>query len=190
VIRKLFSGDRVTHRGAHYTVDNARLYTVPEEPAPLYVSGFGPRAAALAGRIGDGFVTMQPDASLVEEFRKGGGSGKPVVGGFKVCWDTDRRRAVETVHRLWPNELLPGELAQILPTPEHFEQASALVTEDMIADAVVCGDTPDAHVGAAEAYAQAGFDEVYINQIGPDQAQFFEFYASQVLPRLHAASAQ
>jgi G6PDH family F420-dependent oxidoreductase len=187
VIRKLFTGDRVTHHGIHYTVDNARLYTVPERPAPLYISGFGPRAAALAGRIGDGFVTMQPDASLVEEFRKGGGSGKPVIGGFKVCWDTDRQRAVKTVHRLWPNDLLPGELAQILPTPEHFEQASTLVPEDMIADAVVCGDAPDEHMGAVEAYAQAGFDEVYINQIGPDQAQFFQFYGSRVLPRLRAA---
>jgi G6PDH family F420-dependent oxidoreductase len=184
VIRKLFTGDRVTHRGVHYTVRNARLYTLPEQPAPLYISGFGPRAAELAGRIGDGFVTMQPDASLVERFRKAGGEGKPVVGGLKVCWDSDRQRAVKTVHRLWPNEQLPGELPQILPTPEHFEQASTLVTEDMIADAVVCGDSPDDHVDAVSAYARAGFDEVYINQIGSDQRQFFDFYQNDILPRL------
>lgn len=189
VIRKLFSGDRVTHRGTHYTVQNARLYTIPDQPAPLYISGFGPRAAELAGRIGDGFVTMQPDAALVERFRKSGGEGKPVVGGLKVCWDTDRRRAVRTVHRLWPNEQLPGELPQILPTPEHFEQASTLVTEGMIADAVVCGADPDEHVEAVAAYARAGFDEVYVNQIGPDQRHFFDFYQSTVLPRLTAATS-
>lgn len=184
VIRKLFTGERVSHRGTHYTVENARLYTVPEEPAPVYVSGFGPRAADLAGRIGDGFVTMQPDASIVERFRKAGGGDKPVVGGLKVCWDTDRQRAVKTVHRLWPNEQLPGELAQILPTPEHFQQASTLVTEDMIADAVVCGDDTREHVDAVAAYAKAGFDEVYVNQIGSDQRQFFDFYRTEVLPRL------
>jgi G6PDH family F420-dependent oxidoreductase len=187
VIRKLFTGDRVTHRGTHYTVENARLYTVPDEPAPLYISGFGPRAADLAGRIGDGFVTMQPDTSLVDTFRRAGGAGKPVVGGLKVCWDTDRQRAVKTVHRLWPNEQLPGELAQILPTPEHFEQASTLVTEDMVAEAIVCGDSADEHVKAVGAYAGAGFDEVYVGQIGSGHRQFFGFYQAEVLPRLAGA---
>jgi hypothetical protein len=91
---------------------------------------------------------------------------------------------VKTVHRLWPNEQLPGELAQILPTPEHFEQASTLVTEEMIADAVVCGDRPDDHIDAVQEYAQAGFDEVYVNQIGPHQAQFFGAYRAEILPRL------
>ncbi|MFF3563572.1 TIGR03557 family F420-dependent LLM class oxidoreductase [Streptomyces sp. NPDC002574] len=184
VIRKLSTGERVTHHGTHYTVQNARLYTVPEEPVPLYVSGFGPEAAALAGRIGDGFVTMKPDATLVEQFRRAGGGSKPVIGGLKVCWDTDRARAVKTAHRLWPSEQLPGELAQILPTPEHFEQAATLVTEEMVADAVVCGDATDEHVAAVRTYSEAGFDEVYVNQIGPDQKQFFDFYRAEVLPRL------
>jgi G6PDH family F420-dependent oxidoreductase len=187
VIRRLLTGERVTHRGPHFTVQNARLYTVPDEPPPLHISGFGPQAAALAARIGDGFVTMAPDESLVEQFRKAGGGAKPVLGGLKVCWDTDRDRAVRTVHRLWPNEALPGELAQILPTPEHFEQACSLVTEDMIADTVVCGDDVDAHVDAVGAYARAGFDEVYVNQIGPGQTEFFDAYRTEVLPRLRDA---
>jgi G6PDH family F420-dependent oxidoreductase len=186
VIRKLFTGHQITHRGRHYTVENARLYTLPQEPAPLYISGFGPKAAELAGRIGDGFVTMQPDSELVETFRGAGGGDKPVVGGLKVCWDTDRQRAVKTVHRLWPNEQLPGELAQILPTPEHFEQASTLVTEEMVAEAAVCGDNADEHIEAVTAYAKAGFDEVYVNQIGPDQRQFFDFYRTEILPRITA----
>lgn len=188
VIRRLLTGERVTHRGPHFTVQNARLYTVPEEPPPLHISGFGPQAAALAGRIGDGFVTMAPDETLVEQFRRAGGGTKPVLGGLKVCWDADRERAVRTVHRLWPNEALPGELAQILPTPEHFEQASSLVTKDMLADTVVCGDAVDAHVDAVRAYARAGFDEVYVGQIGPGWAEFFDAYRTDVLPRLRDAA--
>jgi G6PDH family F420-dependent oxidoreductase len=184
VMRRLFTGEQVTHRGTHYTVQNARLYTRPEEPPPLYVSGFGPQAAALAGRIGDGFVTMGPDADLVGQFRRAGGGQKPVLGGLKVCWGADRAKAIKTVHRLWPNEQLPGELPQVLPTPAHFEQASQLVTEEMVADAVVCGDDEDAHFSAVHAFAEAGFDEVYVNQIGPDQQGFFDFYRSRVLPRL------
>jgi len=187
VMRRLFTGEQVTHHGTHYTAQNARLYTLPDQPPPLYVSAFGPQAATLAGRIGDGLVTMQPDADLVAQFRRSGGGDKPVIGGLKVCWDTDRDRAVDTVHRLWPNEQLPGELAQLLPTPAHFEQATSLVTREMTAAAGTFGDDPEEHVKAIRAYVEADFDEVYVNQIGPDQRQFFDFYRTQVLPALREA---
>lgn len=188
VIRKLFTGEQITHRGPHYTVENARLYTLPGEPPPLYVSGFGPLAAALAGRIGDGFVTMKPDADLVAAFRRAGGGDKPAVGGLKVCWDTDRDRAVDTVHRLWATEQLPGEINQILPTPEHFQQARTLVDRDTVAAAGTFGDDPDEHVASLRAYAEADFDEVYVGQVGPDQRQFFDAYRSRVLPALQDAA--
>ncbi|MFF0430905.1 TIGR03557 family F420-dependent LLM class oxidoreductase [Streptomyces sp. NPDC004327] len=184
VMRKLFTGDLVSHRGRYYTVDNARLYTAPEGPLPVYVSAFGPKAAELAGRIGDGFVTMAPDSDLVGAFRENGGAGKKVVGGVKVCWSGDRDKAVDLVHRLWPTELLPGELAQLLPTPAHFEQASELVTREAVADAVTCGDDVDEHVETLRAYARAGFDEVYVGQIGPDQEAFFDAYQERVLAAL------
>ncbi|MET8296566.1 TIGR03557 family F420-dependent LLM class oxidoreductase [Streptomyces sp. NPDC005180] len=187
VMRELFTGDLVSHRGPHYTVENARLYTRPDTPPPVHVSGFGPSAAALAGRIGDGYVLMSPDKELIDTFRQAGGAGKPVLGGLKVCWDEDRERAVDTVHRLWPNELLPGELAQVLPTPAHFEQAAELVTREQVAASVPCGDDPEAHIEAVRAYVEAGCDEVYIGQIGPGQAAFFDNYRSKVLPALSSA---
>ena len=88
------------------------------------------------------------------------------------------------MHHLWPNEALPGELAQILPTPEHFEQASELVTEEMVAEDTPCGPDVDEHVEAIEAYRDAGFDELYVNQIGPEQDAFFAAYSERVLPRV------
>jgi G6PDH family F420-dependent oxidoreductase len=184
IIRRLLTGEQVSHRGRHYTVENARLYTVPGEPVPIDVSAFGPHAAESAARIGDGLITMMPDTELIERFRRGGGSSKPVHGGFKVCWGPDRQKAVRTVHRLWPNEQLPGELPQILPTPRHFEQASELVTEEQVASAVPCGDDPDTHLKALTAFVDAGFDTVYVNQIGQDQQGFFDFYRTQVLPQV------
>ncbi|MET9418021.1 TIGR03557 family F420-dependent LLM class oxidoreductase [Streptomyces klenkii] len=184
VMRMLFEGGEVSHHGKHYTVENARLYTVPDEPVPIDVSAFGPTATELAGRIGDGFLTMAPDAGAVDRFRRSGGGTKPAHGGLKVCWGTDREEAVRTAHRLWATEQLPGELAQVLPTPRHFEQASELVPEERVASAVTCGDDLDAHLAAVCAYADAGFDTVYINQIGPDQRGFFDFYRSKVLPQL------
>ncbi|MEU5766384.1 LLM class F420-dependent oxidoreductase [Streptomyces asoensis] len=184
IMRRLFTGEEVTHDGTHYKVENARLYTVPDEPVPIDISGFGPKATSLASRVGDGFITMMPDESMVEQFRKGGGGTKPVSGGTKVCYGTDRAEAVRTVHRLWANQLLPGEMAQILPTPSHFEQAQELVTEEMVGENTVCGDDVDEHVRTLTAFADAGFDRVYVNQIGPDQRGFFDFYRTKVLPRL------
>jgi hypothetical protein len=57
---------------------------------------------------------------------------------------------------------------------------------NMVADAVVCGDRVDEHIEAVGAYTRAGFDEVYVNQIGPDQRQFFDFYRTSVLPELRS----
>src|SRR5690606_2973347 len=68
IMRRLFSGEEVNHHGTHYTVENARLYTVPEEPVPVDISGFGPAATKLAARVGDGYITMMPDASMVEQY--------------------------------------------------------------------------------------------------------------------------
>ncbi|GAA3882068.1 LLM class F420-dependent oxidoreductase [Streptomyces lacrimifluminis] len=184
VMRRLFTGEEVNHRGAHYTVENARLYTVPDEPVPIDVSGFGPQATALAARVGDGYITMGPDEDLTTQFRKGGGGSGLVSGGTKVCYGPDREEAVRTVHKLWSNQLLPGEMAQILPTPRHFEQLEPLVTESMVSESTVCGPDVDEHVSELSAFADAGFDRVYVSQIGPDQRGFFDFYRTKVLPQL------
>jgi G6PDH family F420-dependent oxidoreductase len=184
LIRNLFDGNEVSHEGKHYRLENARLYTVPDEPVPIDVSAFGPKALALASRIGDGLITMRPDEGAVTRYRKGGGGAKPVSGGYKVCYGPDRSAAVDTAHRLWPNEQLPGEMSQVLSTPRHFEQVSQLVTKDMVASKVVCGDDVDTHVGRLQAYGDAGFDRVFVHQIGPDQRGFFDFYRTKVLPQV------
>jgi hypothetical protein len=100
-----------------------------------------------------------------------------------VCWAESEAEARRTAHRIWPNEVLPGELAQVLPTPEHFEQASSLVTEDMVAEAVACGPDPERHAAAIQEYLDAGYDEVYVQQIGADQGGFLRFYEREILPR-------
>jgi G6PDH family F420-dependent oxidoreductase len=182
VIRLLHEGGVKDFQGEYYAVDNARIYTLPERPVPIYISGFGSKSATLAGRIGDGFCCTKPDAELVGTFRDSGGGRKPVQGGFKVCYGRDEQAAVETAHRLWANEQLPGELAQVLPTPAHFEQASQLVTPDMVGQAVVCGPDADRHAENVRQFVQAGYDEVYIQQIGPEQKPFFDMYEEEILP--------
>ncbi|HEX8156538.1 MAG TPA: TIGR03557 family F420-dependent LLM class oxidoreductase [Solirubrobacteraceae bacterium] len=182
LIRLLWKGGFKDHHGRHYTLEAARLYSLPEQPPPILVSGFGPKAIALAGRIGDGYVTVGPDRQAVQRYREHGGQG-PITGGLKVCWGEDRDACVRTAHRLWPNEALPGELAQVLPSPRHFEQAAQLVTEEHIGSSLPCGNDPDEHTAAIQAYVDAGFDEIYVGQIGPGHDGFLDFYAREILPR-------
>ncbi|HEX5493292.1 MAG TPA: TIGR03557 family F420-dependent LLM class oxidoreductase [Mycobacteriales bacterium] len=186
VMRRLWSGRNVNHRGTHYTVADARLYTVPEQPPPVYVSAFGPRSAALAGKLGDGMISVLTDASLVDTFRDSGGRGKVVQGGFKACHGSHEDEARRVAHRLWGNTWLPGELGQTLPLPRHFEQATPLVTEDTVDRYAVCGSDPGRHVDRIRAFVEAGYDEVYVSQIGPTSEEFFRFYAERVLPEFAA----
>jgi G6PDH family F420-dependent oxidoreductase len=184
VIRKLLGGGLVTHHGTYYTVDTARLYSAPETPPPIFMSGFGDKAIRLAGRLADGFVSVYPNAESVRLYRNSGGWDRPVQGGLKVCWARNADQARKTMHRLWPTDQIPGEAAQQLPLPRHFGQLAELVPEDSIA--APCGPDPDEHIRGIRAYVDAGFDEVYVGQVGPEQDGFFEFYATQVLPRLRA----
>jgi G6PDH family F420-dependent oxidoreductase len=180
VMRTLWSGGQHSHRGRHYTVENARIYDLPDAPPPVLVSGFGPKAVRLAARIGDGFVTTSPDKDSIELYRSEGGKG-PVHAGTKVCFMADEDEARRTAHRLWPNEALPGELAQVLPTPAHFEQACELVKPEMLATPT--GPDLDAHAESLQQYADAGVDELYVQQIGPEQDAFFTDWAKEILPR-------
>src|SRR3954452_13819434 len=85
VMRTLWAGGQQSHRGRHYTVENARIYDLPRERVPVLVSGFGPKSSRLAARIGDGYITMSPDVDAIELYRSEGGSG-PVQAGTKVCY--------------------------------------------------------------------------------------------------------
>jgi G6PDH family F420-dependent oxidoreductase len=179
----LHQGKEVSHHGLHYEVQEARIYTLPDQPVPIYVSGFGPQAAELAGRIGDGYCLAMPDADLVADFRKAGGGDKPVQAGMKVNWDSDRDAAIDLAHALWGNEQLPGQLAQTLPRPKDFADAMTLVPRDKVSEAIACGPDIDQHVENVRAYVDAGVDEVYVQQIGPDMTGFFTAWQKDVLPQ-------
>jgi G6PDH family F420-dependent oxidoreductase len=184
VIRTLWQGGMQDHRGIHYEVQNARIYDLPEQLPPIIVSGFGPQATKLAAEIGDGFATTSPDKENIELYRSEGGKG-PVHAGTKVCFGPDEEKCRETVLRLWPNEGLPGELAQVLPTPAHFEQACELVTGEHLSSP--CGPDLDKHLESLKEYEEAGVDELFVQQIGPDTDLFFDEWASEVLPQFEQA---
>ncbi|MEA2686697.1 MAG: hypothetical protein QOE93_1892 [Actinomycetota bacterium] len=183
VMRALWTGDEITHRGRHYVVENARIYSLPETPPPVVMSGFGPKATTRAARIADGFVSTSPNKKMVDLYRQEGGKGD-ASAGLKICWGEDAQAAAELAHRLWRTSGLPGELSQELRTPAHFEQAAQLVDVDMVAEAMPHGPDVEPVVTAVQEYVDAGFDRLYISQTGPDQDGFFRFFTNELLPAL------
>jgi G6PDH family F420-dependent oxidoreductase len=187
IIRALWSGEMVrAHHGRHYVVEHARVSTRPPEPPPIVVSGLGPRAAALAGRIGDGYMDVAPRADHVEAFRRAGGHGKPCYGKLDACVAGDDGEARRIAHETWPTSGLSGELGQQLPTPEHYEQATATVREEDVARSVLCSADPALHMDALREFSDAGFDHVLVQQCGPDQKRLITLYAEEILPQLSA----
>ena len=183
VIRQLWEGGYQSFDGTYYTVENARIYTLPDEPPGVIVAAAGPSAATLAGEVGDGLWTVSPDAELVDAYRDAGGSG-PRYGQVTICWAADEDEAKKTAYEWWPNAGIGGELSQELPLPRHFQQAAQLVTPDDLAEKLPLGPDPERHLESIKAFVDAGFDHVYIHQIGPDQEGFFDFWQRELAPRL------
>ncbi|HVF06575.1 MAG TPA: TIGR03557 family F420-dependent LLM class oxidoreductase [Frankiaceae bacterium] len=185
VIRELWQGNLYSHRGTHYTVENARLYSIPDTPPPVVVSGAGEKATELAGRIGDGYWGMSPDAGLVETFRKAGGGG-PCFAQLTVCWGDDEAAARRTAFEIWPNSGIEGQLAQELALPSYFEAAASMLSEEQATESIPCGPDPEPYLESFRTYRDAGFDHLYFHQIGPDQDGFLTFFARELLPRLRS----
>ena len=181
VIRLLWRGGYQSHHGTYYTVEQARLYTLPEEPPPIMVAAGKPNAARLAATAGDGLIGTTPDEEILSAFEAAGGADKPRIGQLTVCWAEDEATARKTALDWWPNAAAPGELGQELALPRHFEQVAELISEDDVAAKVVCSPDADAHRAAIQEFADAGYDHVYIHQVGPDQEGFLDFYSREIL---------
>jgi G6PDH family F420-dependent oxidoreductase len=183
VIRLLWHGGEQTHRGRRYTVDHARIYSLPDEPPPIYLAGTAPKAAELAGRIGDGLISTAPDDSVVKGFEKAGGNGKEKIGMMHCAYDTNAKAGLKRAHELWPNTGMKGSLSQDLATPSDFESAAPMVSEEDMAESTPHGPDPEPYLEQIRAYDRAGFTHVYIHQIGDNQDEFLDFAARELLPK-------
>jgi G6PDH family F420-dependent oxidoreductase len=187
LIRELWGGESVSHDGVHYCVENARIYDPPEHAVPIVVSAFGPEAAEVAARCGDGLWTSGSGGETVDQWRAAGGSG-PVYSQLTFCWGADRQQAIDDAHRIWRNTGVPGQLSQDLPTPTHFDQATSIVTPEMVAESMHCGPDTDALVKAATELLDSGVDHLYFHQVGSDQEGFLDVWDRDIRPALRSTS--
>ena len=132
IIRRLWTGGTVSYDGRYFTVDTARVYSLPAARPPIFLAAAGPKAARLAGRVGDGLITTSPDATLVQAFAGQGNPGLR-VSSMAVSIHGSEGESMRLAAEIWPTSAVEGSFKQELPRPKHFEESTAGVTPQDVA---------------------------------------------------------
>jgi coenzyme F420-dependent glucose-6-phosphate dehydrogenase len=159
-------------------------FYLPDQLPPIIIAASKPQAAALAGRIGDGLISTVPEKDITHQFEAAGGAGKPRYGQLTVCYAQSEEAAGKTVRQQWPNGGMGGPLTVDLATPAHFEAVAEVMAPEKMTKDIILGPSLEKHIEGIQKYIDAGFDHVYVHQIGPDQFAFIDFYTKKVLPTL------
>jgi probable non-F420 flavinoid oxidoreductase len=187
VIRALWAGETVTHRG-HVTVEEAKLYTRPQRPPMILGAALSNETAEWVGGWADGVITtVKPRADqerFIEAFRRGGGAGKPMYLQALHSYAPDRETALQEAWREWRTNLFGNDIQSDLKTPSHFEAVASLVRpEDMAKGARVSAKIED-HIQWLKEDIELGFDHIFVHNAAADQVGFIRTFAREVLPVL------
>lgn len=180
VLRLLWQGGPQQHWGQYYPVASVCLAPPAGEKVAILIAAELECTARLAGRLGDGFVGTAPREELLAAFQAAGGAHKPRYGKLAVCWTADERCASDLARQWWTDTV--RDAASDLALPAAALDTIAQVSAETAT--VVCGPDPGRHLAAIHAFAAAGYDHVYIEQVGTDQKGCLQFYQQEILPRL------
>jgi coenzyme F420-dependent glucose-6-phosphate dehydrogenase len=195
LIRALWTGEKITHHGKHYQTRQAKLYTLPASPIPIYVSALAPASARVAGRYGDALITVggkEPELyqQIIESFEAGAReAGKdparmPRMIELAAAFTKDEQQAIEYRKRFWAGTFVPALFLEKIYTPAMSAQNGTAVGADTIKQAACISADPAEHVKMARQYIDLGFDHLIFHSAGPDQRAFIQAYGREVLPRL------
>ena len=176
IIRKLFGGNYETFRGKHYTVEQAKLYDAPANPAPIVIAAKAENAVELAAAKADGTMNTTPDADIVKHYKESGGTG-PIYGKVTGCFAPSVEEALEIAVERQPNPAMGGEISTELALPRDFEAVAELVGPDDLRDVLALGNDPAVWRAKIDEYERAGFTHVALHNVAEDQAGFIEFAA-------------
>jgi coenzyme F420-dependent glucose-6-phosphate dehydrogenase len=199
LIRALWTGEKISRKGLYYETHQAKLYTRPGEPIPLYISSMVPNSAHFAGRNGDGLITVggqEPDTyrSILENFASGAKEAgrdparMPRMIELAVAYTDDEEAAIECRKAYWAGTAVPALFTERIYTPQMSEQNGKAVGSDTIRRAACISANPQDHIRFARSYIDLGFNHLIFHSAGPDQRAFLEGYGRDVMPQLRATS--
>jgi G6PDH family F420-dependent oxidoreductase len=186
VIRLLWEGGYHSFRGQHVTVEDARVFDLPDRPVPIGLAASGDASIALAAEHGDALIATEPDAELVDGYRRAGGTGQ-AWGQIPVCWGSDPDTALETAHRQFRWSALGWKVQAELPNPVNFDAAASSVRPEDLQQSIPTGPDPQPYVDAVKQWADAGFDRIAFVQVGDDQDGFLRFWDGELRAALGSA---
>jgi G6PDH family F420-dependent oxidoreductase len=186
IIGGLFDGGYFSYKGEHFRVDSAKLWDLPERRTPVAVAVSGPQSVSRFAPVADAMVAVQPEESLCRAWDAASGSGQTrKIGQMPVSWGRDAEAAVKRAHEQFRWFGGGWKVNAELPGPSGFADASRFVTEDDVRDSIPCGPGVEPIVKGVRAFADAGFTDLALVQIGGDQqGGFLEFAESELLPAL------
>lgn len=195
IIKKLFTGKDVKHSGEFFKLHTMRLWTMPDEPPPVYVAAAGPYTSRKTGELADGLITpgasLEKLAGIVDNFSHGARkAGKdpdemPKLLQVHLSWAETDEQAWENAIDQWPNGGMKFPKADIR-SPFDFEQMAKLVRREDFEGRMVISSDPDAHRAALQKFIDAGFTRIYLHNVGRNQEEWLEVFGREVLPKLTA----
>ena len=194
IIRKLHSGELVTHHGEYFDVDSARVWDLPDILVPVAVAVSGDMSIERLAPLADHMIAVQPEADLVDTWNRTEGAerigtGARAIGQIPICWDPDEDAAVARAHEQFRWFGGGWSVNSDLPTPAGFAGATQFVRPEDVADSIACGPDLDRIVEAVSAYWEAGFTDIALVQVGGDaQERFLDEAAGPLLEKLRAAA--
>jgi G6PDH family F420-dependent oxidoreductase len=179
IIRLLWSGGYHSYQGRHLTLEDARVFDLPDEPPPVIVAAGGEEAARMAAELGDGLFATEPKPALTSTYGTSGGKG-PRYCEVPLAWAPDEASALDSAREKFRFGLTGWKVMSELPNPVNFEAATALITRDHMRDQVGYGPDPERHMEVIREFAAAGFDNLCLVNSGPDPEGFFEFFEKEL----------
>lgn len=186
IIRQLLSGGYVTYRGVYFDVESAKVFDLPAESLEIGLAVSGSESCRMAGELGDLMIATEPGPDLVAQFHAAGGAGKSVVGQLPVCWGPDEAACRKLALEQFGWSLGGWKLQSELPNTANFEAFTSVVSEEQVAQSVPCGPDLNRIAESVRKFADAGFTEVALVQIGPEQAAFCDLFERELGPKLRA----
>jgi coenzyme F420-dependent glucose-6-phosphate dehydrogenase len=187
VMRSLWAGETVTHKGL-VVVEEAKLYTRPQEPPAVIGAAITPETAEWLGGWADGLITVSRKretlAQVVEAFRRGGGEGKPMYLQVKLAYTEDEQAARAEAHREWRNNILKSVVLADLKMPAQFDAVGKYVRPEDLDGHIRISSDLEQHLGWLQEDVEQGFEGVYLHNVCRNQEAFIEVFGERVLPHL------
>jgi coenzyme F420-dependent glucose-6-phosphate dehydrogenase len=196
LIRNLWTGEKIDFEGCYYPTRQAKLYTLPKNDIPIYISSLVPESAYLAGYYGDGLMTVGGSQEtpayeqIISETRRGAiDSGKdfekmPKAIELNVEYTDNPDQAIENFKKYWAGAAVHALFLNKIYTPAMSAQNGQVVGKDAIQKMTCISDDPEKHIEFIKQYIDAGFTHIYLHSVVPDQISFIEAYGKDILPAL------